>query len=74
MRFEMPPERESEELRAQQLEREQAEETRAHSTGDEQEAAQHERRAAKARYLRGKLEERGASEDAAEAEEHAEDS
>ena len=53
---------ETEELRLTQLEREEAERRRARSVPDEDEAAQHERRADKARYLAEKLEERAESE------------
>jgi hypothetical protein len=53
---------ETEELRLTQLEREEAERRRARSVPDEDEAAQHERRADKARYLAEKLEERADSE------------
>ena len=52
----------TEELKLSQLEREQAERRRAHDVPDEDEAAQHERRAEKARYLAEKLEERAESE------------
>jgi hypothetical protein len=52
----------TEELKLTQLERERAERRRAESAPDEDEAAQHERRADKARYLAEKLEERGESE------------
>jgi hypothetical protein len=52
----------TEELKLTQLEREQAERRRADSVPDEDEAAQHERRADKARYLADKLEERAESE------------
>jgi hypothetical protein len=52
----------TEELRLTQLEREEAERRRARSVPDEDEAAQHERRADKARYLAEKLEERAESE------------
>jgi len=52
----------TEELKLAQLEREQAERRRAKSVSDEDEAAQHERRADKARYLGDKLEERAESE------------
>jgi hypothetical protein len=51
----------TEELKLSQLEREQAERRRAHDVPDD-EAAQHERRADKARYLAEKLEERAESE------------
>jgi hypothetical protein len=52
----------TEELKLTQLEREQAERQRATRSPDEDEAAQHERRAEKARYLAEKLEERAESE------------
>ncbi len=54
--------RSTEELRDAQLERESAEEQQARHASDEPEAAQHERRAQKARYLRQKLDERAESE------------
>jgi hypothetical protein len=52
----------TEELKSTQRERELAERTRAETAPDEDEAAQHERRAEKARYLAEKLEQRAASE------------
>jgi hypothetical protein len=52
----------TEELKAVQTEHEAEERERAQSAHDEHEAAQHERRADKARYLRKKLGERGESE------------
>jgi hypothetical protein len=52
----------TEELKLTQLEREKAERQRAEAVPDEDEAAQHERRADKARYLAEKLEERAQSE------------
>ena len=52
----------TEELRSEQLERELAERRRAREAPQEDETAQHKRRAEKARYLRGKLEERADSE------------
>ena len=52
----------TEELKLTQLEREQAERRRAETAPDDDEAAQHERRADKARYLAEKLEERADSE------------
>ncbi len=58
----MSEERDTEELRAQQLARERKEQERARSASAEDEAAQHERRAEKAHYLRGKLDERAESE------------
>ena len=58
---------ETKELRQAQLKREECESELARDSLDEQESAQHERRAEKARYLREKLEER------AEAERHPDD-
>jgi hypothetical protein len=52
----------TEELKLSQLERERAERRRAEAVPDDEEAAQHERRADKARYLAEKLEERAESE------------
>ncbi len=52
----------TEELKISQLERERAERRRAENVPDEDEAAQHERRADKARYLAEKLEKRAESE------------
>ena len=52
----------TEELKVIQTEREAEERERAQSARDDDEAAQHERRADKARYLREKLEEREQSE------------
>ena len=52
----------TEQLTTTQRERERAERSRAESAPDEDEAAQHERRADKARYLAEKLEERAESE------------
>ena len=52
----------TEELKLTQIEREQAERRRAQAVPDDDEAAQHERRADKARYLAAKLEERAESE------------
>jgi hypothetical protein len=52
----------TEELKLSQLEREQAERRRARDVLDEDEAAQHERRADKAKYLAEKLEKRAESE------------
>jgi hypothetical protein len=69
----MGPERDTEKLRAEQLQRERSEHDRASHAYDEQDAAQHERRADKARYLREKLEERAESEDQAAAHDAAED-
>ena len=56
------PDPKTEELKLTQLQREEAERKRAESSPDEDEAAQHERRADKARYLAEKLEERAESE------------
>jgi hypothetical protein len=58
----MPSADETDELRETQRVREEAEETLARRSPDEQEAAQHQRRADKSRYLRRKLDERAASE------------
>ena len=52
----------TEELKSTQRERERAGRKRADTAPDEDEAAQHERRAEKARYLAEKLEERAESE------------
>ncbi len=52
----------TEELKIVQADREAAEREAARSSVDEEEVAQHERRADKARYLREKLEKREASE------------
>jgi hypothetical protein len=54
--------RQTEELKGAQRDREAVERDRARTAPDQQEAAQHERRADKARYLRQKLEERERSE------------
>jgi hypothetical protein len=58
----MTKEPDTQELRDEQMRREIEEQTRAHKAQDEEEFAQHERRAEKARYLRGKLEQRAESE------------
>jgi len=58
----VPEEPITEELKQAQRERERAERRRAESVSDEDEAAQHERRADKAKYLADKLEERAESE------------
>lgn len=58
----MTEEPETEELREAQLEREEAESEQAASAPTADEAAQHQRRADKAAYLREKLEERAQSE------------
>jgi hypothetical protein len=52
----------TEELKLTQVERERAERQRAEAVPDDEEAAQHERRADKARYLAEKLEQRAESE------------
>jgi hypothetical protein len=59
----MGDQRQTEELRTAQREREQAERRLAAKAQDEEEAAQHQRRAEKSRYLREKLDERAASEE-----------
>ncbi len=58
----MPDENETNKLREAQRVRAEAEEKLTRLSSDEQEAAQHQRRAEKSRYLRNKLEERAASE------------
>ena len=58
----MSGEQTTEELKALALEREAAEQELAKAASAEDEAAQHERRAEKTRYLREKLEERERSE------------
>ena len=58
----MADEHKTEELKIIQSDREVAEREQAESALDEDEAAQHERRADKARYLKEKLEERAESE------------
>jgi hypothetical protein len=58
----MTDEHKTEELKVIQSEREVAEREQAESALDEDEAAQHDRRADKARYLKEKLEERAESE------------
>jgi hypothetical protein len=57
---------ETEELRVEQIRRERAEHTRARDALDPAEERQHERRADKAAYLRGKLDERAESEERVE--------
>ena len=52
----------TEELKVIQTEREAEERERAQAAVDQEDSAQHERRADKARYLREKLEERAESE------------
>lgn len=59
MSFEDPT---TEELRIEQLQRETTERERATTSGADDEAEQHERRAEKATYLREKLEERADAE------------
>jgi hypothetical protein len=58
----MGDEEDTQELRKVQLQREMAEQEMAKSSVDEEELSQHQRRAEKAAYLRGKLEERAESE------------
>lgn len=58
----MSDEEHTEELRKAQLQRELAEREMAGASPDEEEFAQHQRRAEKAGYLRRKLEERAESE------------
>jgi hypothetical protein len=58
----MADEPSTEELKLAQLAREQAERRHAEAVPDEEEVAQHERRAEKARYLAEKLKEREKSE------------
>jgi hypothetical protein len=58
----MPDHDETDKLREAQRITEEAEEKLARVAPAEEEAAQHKRRADKARYLRSKLEERAASE------------
>ena len=58
----------TEELRLDQLRREEAERERADSAVDPEDTGQHEARAAKAGYLRAKLEERAEAERRAAAE------
>ena len=62
------PDPETQELHTDQLEREAIERERARVADLRAEAHTHERRADKAAYLREKLDERAASEDAAERE------
>jgi hypothetical protein len=66
VRLAMEDEPRTEELKALQLEREATEDQLARTAPDESEAAQHERRSEKARYLKEKLEERAMSEREAE--------
>ena len=58
----MGSDEETEELREAQRKRELTEQELAGSAADEEEFAQHQRRAEKAKYLRRKLEERSESE------------
>jgi hypothetical protein len=58
----MSNEEDTQELRKAQLQRELAEKKLASASVDEEELSQHQRRAEKAAYLRGKLEERAESE------------
>jgi hypothetical protein len=62
------PDRETEELTTDQLDREAIERERARHASEQAEQRTHERRADRAAYLREKLEERGASEDRADRE------
>ena len=55
----------TEELRVEQLNRELEEKRRAEESADENDTAQHDRRAMKAEYLRAKLEQRAEAERAA---------
>lgn len=59
------PDPKTEELRLEQIERERQEQARAANADAEPETDQHDRRADRAAYLRGKLEERAEAEDAA---------
>jgi hypothetical protein len=63
----MSDESDTQELREAQEEREQAESEQAATAATDDEAAQHERRAEKAAYLREKLEDRAESERKADA-------
>jgi membrane protein len=56
----------TEELRVEQVQRERDEQARARETDSADEEQQHERRAERARYLRGKLDERAKSEERVE--------
>lgn len=58
----MSEQEDTQELRAEQLAKELAERERAQSAADEEEHAQHARRADKASYLRAKLDDRAESE------------
>ena len=62
----MPEEPTTEELQAEALKRELAARRAAEAAPDEEETAQYERRAEKAHYLREKLQDRAAAEQAAE--------
>ena len=59
------PDPKTEELRLEQIQRARAEHARALQAPQEEETEQHARRAARARYLKEKLDERAASEDEA---------
>jgi uncharacterized BrkB/YihY/UPF0761 family membrane protein len=63
------PDPTTEGMRLEQIEREREEHARAKAAAEEPDTEQHERRAERAGYLRGKLEERADAEDAAEARE-----
>jgi membrane protein len=56
----------TDELRVEQIQRERDEQARARDSGSTDEEQQHERRAERARYLRGKLDERAKSEERVE--------
>jgi hypothetical protein len=58
----MSDERRPDELRSEQMRREAVEHELAESTDDQKQAAQHQRRAQKAHYLRRKLDQQVASE------------
>jgi hypothetical protein len=62
----MPPDPETQEMQLDQLRRERAAHEAAEQASEEPEAKTEERRAAKAAYLRERLEERGRSEDEAD--------
>ncbi len=65
----MPEDPITQELRVEQFRREDVEREQAEAAPDEEEEAQHERRADKAAYLREKLEERAVAEKRADDEE-----
>jgi hypothetical protein len=67
----MTDEPDTEQLRVEQLKRELEERKYAETTSEEDETAQHDRRADKARYLREKLDERAESEREAQEEDEA---